>query len=868
MTTPSRLCLVLACFLFGCPDPDPGSDSGPPGEDSGPAVCGDEIPSFEAGDEGSAAPLEVGEGEVRAGVLAEADLPIDRTGLATWAEGDFVIASDRAALIIEDAGDSDLYDPHGGRPVGIALVDQGSLVEAGDFSEAIFGFSGFLVRTESVSVVNDGSDGNPAVVRAIGTLGRLEFVGELLTTFLGNDDYTGYQAAMDYEMAPGSDAVDIYLSIRNETTETARAQFLVSAFFQNYRMPRWTELNGFGPAEGDLGTIAFVDDTAASYAWSPAEGESLSQLIDISGVQIYTSDRPTVAPCSVARLHLGTLVIGGPGLSGLQLARARHAGETLRTITGAVLEADGSPATGVRVHLLDADGGHFARAVVNAAGEFEIAAPAEDVTLVAWRTGEQRQEVAVPAGTNTAMIELEAFGTIDVTALDTNTNEPAPARVQVIPVTPRDEPPSSFGELVYPNGRSHVAFTVDGRATLRVEPGDYHVIVSRGYEYELASTDNDGIAVAEDTVVPFTVELERVVDTTGVMCADYHIHTHRSPDSPDAPDLKLRGLIADGLEIPIRSDHEWINDFQPLIEARDLTQYAFGIGGEELTTFAWGHFGVFPVNQDENAVNGSAISWVGRLPPAVFADVRARPEQPVLIINHPRSGGRLGGYFNAAGFDPTTGMVGYPDHWDEDFTIVEVFNDGDFDRFRDETVRDWFGLLAQGRRVFAIGSSDSHSIQGSPVGYPRTCLALGIDDPTMLNANMVRDATRDGHSTISGGIYLTVVGPDGSGPGDDVEIDGTTATFDVTVQAASWIEGIDRLEVIVDGESVETISITEADRDPLLAQIRFRADIEVDVAAAGSWVVFHAGTSEGSDLAPVHPGRRAFAVSNPVFVSR
>ncbi|MEZ6018514.1 MAG: CehA/McbA family metallohydrolase, partial [Planctomycetota bacterium] len=374
------------------------------------------------------------------------------------------------------------------------------------------------------------------------------------------------------------------------------------------------------------------------------------------------------------------------------------------------------------------------------------------------------------------------------------------------------------------------------------------------------------VTVAAGDTATVTAALERVVDTTGVMCADYHIHTHRSPDSPDSPQRKLSALIADGLEIPIRSDHEWINDFAPVIASMGLEDWAYGIGGEELTTFAWGHFGVWPLTEDTSLPSGSAISWVGRLPPAVFADVRARAESPVLIINHPRSGGVFGGYFNAASFDRTTGM-GNPDYWDEEFTLVEVFNDSSFEENRDTTVADWFGLLSSGRRVYAVGSSDSHNVDSSPVGYPRTCLALGTDDPRALTTEMVRARTAGGASTISGGIYLTVTGPGGAGPGDDATGVGDTASFDVTVQAASFIEGITGLEVIVDGVTTETIPITEADRDPLAPTVRLRATgVEVPVAATGSWVVFHVGSDTAMD--DLHPGRQPFAVSNPVFLTR
>lgn len=851
------LVLVLPCGCDSPPATDAGADADTP--------C-TPPPPFEQGDpDGHPEPLAGTEGEARAGRLREADLPEDRTGLATWSAGDFVLTNGRIALLIEDAGDSHLYDPFGGRPVGIARVEGGRLVDAGDFNEILFGFGGSLVETESVTVLNDGSDGQPAVIRATGPLGPLEFAGELLAALVSTNA-DGRQAALDYELAHGSDGVEVYLSLLSDDARNVRASMLLTGFFQRYRMPLWYEGGGFATPPSAVPLVAFVDDAGASYAWIAGEGRDISPLVEQSGVLVTSSGAATGAACSVTRFHLGTMLIGGPGLPGLQRALAQRRGETLRTVTGTVRESDGTPATGVRIHVRRADGSHFARLTPAEDGTFQIDVPDEAVSFFAFREGTSLAgPVEVGAAESSVEITMPAFATIVVNATEAGDppGTPVPARVQIIPQGGAPAVPGDLGEHSPGRGRAHVAFTTTGSVELRVDPGTHEVIVSRGYEYEIVRRTVEVAAGATETV---NAELARSVDTTGVMCADYHVHTHRSPDSPDSPQLKLMGLIADGLEIAVRSDHEWVNDFQPVIEAMGLEQYAFGISGEELTTFAWGHFGVFPLNADPSRPNQGAVPWVGRLPPAVFAEARAQPEPPAFIINHPRSGGALGGYFNAAGFDATTGTVRNPEYWDEEFTLVEVFNDGSFDEFRDDVVADWFSLLNSGRRVFAVGSSDSHGIYGSPVGYPRTCLALGTDDPTALTPTMVRDVTAAGHSVVSGGIFMTVVGPNGAGPGDEVTGVGDTASFEVTVQAPCWVRAT-QLEVIVDGATVETIPIPEPPAgacDPVRLDATGAMGISVPVAASGSWVVFHA--SGDMDLSPVHPGRMPFAVSNPVFL--
>ena len=47
---------------------------------------------------------------------------------------------------------------------------------------------------------------------------------------------------------------------------------------------------------------------------------------------------------------------------------------------------------------------------------------------------------------------------------------------------------------------------------------------------------------------------------------------------------------------------------------------------------------------------------------------------------------------------------------------LEVFNDSSWPSVREGLVRDWLSFLNAGRRVFAVGSSDSHKIRSSPIG--------------------------------------------------------------------------------------------------------------------------------------------------------
>ncbi|MCA9676779.1 MAG: CehA/McbA family metallohydrolase, partial [Myxococcales bacterium] len=820
--------------------------------------------------DGHAAPLSAGPGEARAGRIHAAQLPATPQGLVTWADGDFVLANNKIALVIEDAGPSDLYDPWGGRPVGLGRVEGGALVDPAEFGEVFLITGRSTIVTEHVTVIADGSDGGPAIVRASGRLAPLPFLDNLLVA-LYFDDLRDVDAAIDYVLAPDADAVDViyrYASPRAGDTDTGA---VLHGFMYTRRMPSEVPGTGFTDQINRAPWLQLVDDQATSWGYAAVDGTLNNSIAQAGFIGGFTSSF-TIPGCTESMHDHAKIVIGGPGLDGLEQARARVEGRTLRAITGTVTDGT-APVAGFRVHAVDGTGAYLTRATTDATGAFTLHVPDDaDVTLTAYQRGWPTATAEVAAAATTATLTVAPIGHVHVHAHDAAGG--LPARVQIMPATGSSIPtvPDAFGEPTPTSGRLHVAYPIDGDVTLPVPPGDWNVVVSRGYEYELVE---QAVTVTAGATTDVDALLERVVDTTDQQCGDFHIHTIRSNDSGDDATEKVRSGLADGLELPVRTDHEYVNSFQPLIEALGAERWAYGITSIEMTSFQlWGHMNVFPLEADPTKPNGGAPQWqdwptkaspdkaVRTLGPVeVFQAVRARPEHPTIIINHPRG---TSNYFDYAGLDPITGLVSHPEYWDEDFTVVEVFNDSDWLHNRDGTVRDWFNLLDGGREVYAVGSSDSHGIKSSPVGYPRTCIALGTDDPRELTPELVRDQVAGGHSFVSGGIYLdATVGA--AHPGDVAAGVGATATVDLRVQAATWID-VDAIDVVVDGETIDTIPIQAGDADPTNPVVRWHDTIDVPVAANGSWVVLAAYGDQ--TLEPVHPGRKPFAVTNPIWLQR
>ncbi len=877
------LAALGAMSLGGCGDDEGGggddagadasmSDAG--GGDGGSSVCPD-LPDFVApGDpNGHPEPLGSASGEVRAGRLEASELPVDPKGLQLYAEGDFVLANDRVAVIIEDLGASDLYNPWGGGVVGIASVEDGRLVRPADYTEILIGTSRFLIEPSSVSVVSDGSSG-VATVRAIGVLRPIPFLKEFPgVSALAPGEFDGIEAAIDYTLRPDSPELEVSIHYRNATdgAMNVRPFYLI---FQKERMKPFTQKDGrgFDVPDGGFQTprIGFVSPEGTSYSWGVPEGE-MNLFISLSGTMVFQGVAFSVPPCSVQEQDYGRLIVGGPEADGLVQAHARVDGVALRAVSGTVRSASGEALGGVHVHVTDTSGAYLTRALTAPDGSYTVHVPeGEAVQMLAYARGYPGDGPHTVAAAETSRdFTFGAVGRIRVQATDADSGDALPVRVQVLPAggPPTEQP--SWGESRMIGARLHVVFPADGQAELVVPPGTHRVVVSRGFEYTLH--DEEVIVAADDTVT-VNAALQRVVASPGLMCADFHIHTIRSPDAPDPVDLKVRAAAGDGLEIPVRSEHEWVADFEPVVSREGLEGWLFGVSSLELTTFAWGHMGVFPLTADPSARNHGAIEWVDRLPPEVFEEVRMRPESPAIIINHPRGfgAGAIGSYFVAAELDPATGSIGKPEMWDEDFKLVEVFNDTSFEENRDASVLDWFALLRSGRKVFAVGSSDSHKIlNASPVGYPRTCLELGVDTAPALRvqgANLVRDTALRGAMTIQGGALVTAVADRGMvGPGGTVTGASDTEDIRVVVQAPCWVS-IQQLEVIVDGASVRTIDLSGTDGSSCTDATRFDDTIQIDVDASGSWVVFHA--KGDTPLDPVFPTRMPFGVTNPIFFER
>jgi hypothetical protein len=672
-------------------------------------------------------------------------------------------------------------------------------------------------------------------------------------TALAREEYD-FPAAYDYVLEPGADKVLLRVSLVNpglEAVDIGKKQFF--GMFQGNIGQSFSDALGFAGAKGEHPWVAYVNDSFG-FGYRPLTGKLKSDL-EIQGFQLFVSSGASIAACENKTFDYVEIFGGGPGVDGFLEVKRRALGEpAARELRGTLTEQNGGPLAGAWIHAQMPEGKYLTRARTGQDGKFVMHVPNGAVTLTPTLQGwAMPSATAVAADANDLSIMLPQRATVDVTATDATSSEAIPVRVQIIGASPVAKAPESFGIREERTGLWQF-FAMDGKATLPVPEGSHRVIVSRGYEYEIHDAT---VAATTGATATVTAPLARVVDSTGIMCADFHVHTGYSLDSNDPFEEKLKGAIADGLELPVSSEHQYIAEFKPLIEKLGLQKWANSITSAELTTFTWGHFGIVPAHYDRSAPNNGATNWIGKTPAEVFAEVSGAPDKPVIIVNHP-SGGSFQGYFTVTDFNRAQAKGTVAELWSEAFGAIEVANGSSFQESRDGAMQDWFALLNADKTFSAVGNSDSHDMRGSFVGYPRNCMRFGHDEPTLLTPDAVRDAVKAGNNVISGGITMTVEGPGGIGPG------GTAAAgaYKVVVQSPSWITP-ETVEVLVDGQTTQTVPVGT----PVGAGPGKRYELTIDVQPATSkarhWVLFHAAGA--GDLAPVHPGQKPFAFSNPIF---
>jgi hypothetical protein len=613
----------------------------------------------------------------------------------------------------------------------------------------------------------------------------------------------------------------------------------------------------------------YVNAYRASYPMQDISPHSMVIPFTYAGVAgVFMARPPDVLGPGESFSFTSYFVVGKGDVASVADAIYELRGTPTGTFGGRVIDAQTSaPVAAANVLILDAQDHPVDQAETDKAGVFLAHLPAGSYSyrvLKDDRVTTEGQAFTVTAGAKVGVqIQMQAPATLVVSAID-ELGRHAPARVQLIGTFDRanvGKDPRDFlysfalGERRRPTAFDDTAkfieaswWTKDGRVEAQVRPGTYELVISRGPEYEVTRKQ---VELKAGAYTEAQLTLQRAFDTPGWVSGDFHIHAMPSTDSGLPIEDRVISCAAEGLEVAVATDHNYITDYAPAIAAAGLEPWLLGIPGLELTTFEMGHFIGYPLRIDPGSTRGGEFRWAGEPPQKLFDQLRALavdPAQGVVQVAHPRQ--QVLGYFAQFFVDPATaapytpaGILGVfapygdefaADKFSYDFDVIELLTGlrtEDIHNFRAPnplppgtfpdpqpvpgeividpdgrpkfpgTVETWFTLLDRGKVATGVGGSDSHHLLGDEPGYARTLLYVGPGKDTL--GGFSRDdvvAAIHGHHAITSNAPFIDMTANGHIIGDVVTASGSV-DVKIHVRSPSWA-AVDHLVVYTNGGAV------------------------------------------------------------------
>jgi carboxypeptidase family protein len=748
---------------------------------------------------------------------------------ATGAIGDFRLDNDLVAVIVSAPGHALGFSESGGNVIDAAPAG------GHDSLGQVYGYLGDTFPRQPIYDRVDVVDrGTTAAVVARGW----------------DSDNRELAVETEYALLPGTRALRITSTFTNEGKKALDKLTIGDAvdWGRSERFVPKKGLDATGRIAVDAGWIAGMGDDAA-YAYVIAEGpldsrndwewtDFNAQVVDLPpGASAKVTRWMVVAPPTGASLY--------EGIATLRKARwSRLSGRILE-------EATGEPLAGARVYF-DEREGPVAMTRSTAQG-YEVLLPPGDYRVRAegiGRSGPDQLEVTVgeTAGASHDVI-MSRRGTLAYRVQEAG--QALPARLTVLGVPPTRDPHLGPPFAI---PAQNLVISASGGGELPLPPGHYRIIASRGPEY---TVDEERVEIAPGETTSATFSLKHVVDAFGWRCVDPHQHAAPSNDSAVSLVDRVASNLAEGLDVVVATDHNIIAaDWKGAIAELHAARPASVIIGDEVSLERFGHFSVIPYVPNPEAPHGGAPEVRGRPARDVVKTLKA-PER-VVILNHPRAGGRTG-YFENVGLDEK----GLPSQLGN-IDAIEIFTGKDTTRV-EPALRDWLSLLDRGLSFTAVGGSDTHLIAGQEVGWPRTCIPVAGKDEVVDADALVAALKKRHEALVTNGPYVRV-SVAGHGMGQLAPAPRGRARLDVEIEAAPWID-VRRMELFINGsrrgKPIDIAPSTKVQRYKGSVDLRLEKDAYVVVVVRGD-------TPIGPVLppAPMQSAPTPMAITNPIYLDR
>lgn len=772
---------------------------------------------------------------------------------AVGTRGDLLLANTHAAFVITDAVGQSTYWYYGG-----ALADAATMDGCDPGTDKLDEL-GFVVaslnllevtrsvvrcfRADTLEVLADGSDGGPAIVRASGTDDTHWLVEHTLINEAADagdrrppSGPLGTAITVDYILAPDSPVLEMAITIEN--VGDARFTLVEAALLQYgetldpilYATDDLS-LGGFNFQAGMPWILA--TDGEGAYAYGATDA-SLA-LVQLSGVNVAAdvaqlTDGFSLNPGESATVRR-FLAVGDGGGSTATEPLLEVVGEPLldrpaipARIGGTLQDPAGNPvraAVRIQARAPGAGWGDLDRVPTDEDGRFVAMLPKFDDAWDFRVVGDDPARdapapVDVTPGATTVEVPIGPRGQVSITARDAE-GAPIPARVVFV----RDD------------GLRRDVWIAASEA-VDLPPGHWTWTATRGYEY---APDRGEVLVPDDGSATLQAALAHVVDTTGWMSIDTHVHTSDSPDSDvDQAEQLLRGA-AHGLDIVLHTEHEHIVDRRTVPAEAGLDGWVNNAIGEEVTSIGVEHMTMFPVEPD-GSPRGGYVEWYGLDIAQLFGAMRDRSGGGINLLNHPSYLDRIG--WNRVTASPTLddptliGLTADQALWSWDFDGMEVMN-GHSNIFATGNRRfdNWMSMVNAGRPMVAVGCSDDHG--GWETGFPRTYFASRTDLPESFDVDEAVDAFRGGRVIASAGAFARVE-VDGAGPGGLVTDTDGLVDLHVRIEALPEVD-VTHFVVFANCDQVDSVRVTAPDgveKHDGTVTVEAIGDTQIVIAALGT----------------------------------
>ena len=846
---------------------------------------------------------------VSARVATDADLLSGP--LARGVAGDYVLENENLRIIIQQPGRQWLsIGTFGGNIIDVSVKDDAGGLQPDHLEEFVIGVNiENTANYTDIRIDNDGSDGQAAKICATGPDDLLELANASSATQLlgvalpvsADDVDLPVDIETCYTLEAGTHYVVLDTTIVNQSGDD------IATYFTEYmngsgQVEFFQPHAGFGEPQytsscaedtyvvcdaletGLCDQCNFVAysgiDGAAGVSYGLIHGEQQSSSFSTAGINI------VVYGGSVLNLLLGLtppnytipangsvslrryFAVGRDGtVANIAEIRDQIFGFSTTEISGTV-SSQGQPLEGAQVvvyNVSDELSEPPSLFIVNhsstdAAGNYRLTLPSGDYQIRANMEGylypvDDPVNLVVTDTAITRDFDMPESGYLDVTVIDET--GPGPAKVQLVGFDPTPQLQNIvvgniagvFGDTnadALPFGVAQVTFIDRNGASERitVEPGEYRLVVSRGPFYSAFERD---ITIESGELTTVQAEIVKLIDTSGFISADFHVHSIDSPDSEVTREERVAVMLAEGMDFFTPSDHGVRSDFGPTLVNMGVEDLIAVALSSETTTFDYGHSNSWPVTIDPTKISGGSFDWAGaalpgedfpsygnfNLSPAdIFAGLKSDPIENLVQINH------IAGFFGGTGAGIDTGMTPPQSTVDPaskrlDPSLDNLFDDG-FDllevwigtngrgaieaEFFGRNAGDWFNLINQDLYRIGIANSDTHDRRFTRTSA-RTLVASDTNDPADLGlkAEQLAATLRAGRAVGTNAPFL-LLRADGVYAGESqsaglrfnesvsLPIDaGSDLVLTATVVTAQWAE-VDTIDFYINNQPERTNS--------------------------------------------------------------